>query len=117
MPLILLEKCEEIIECGIRYLDFLAIKFFNLVLLEKTSIKIWHLAQKPVCFRFAVFLFFGKALKKERAEEILVIPVFAAFLALAQTGTQVIIVIIEKNLFLDEIDKHKAVQHNGYIHL
>jgi len=66
-------------------------------------------------FRGAVFLFFGKAFKKKRAEEILVIPVFAVFFAFAQTGSQVICIIIEKALFLDKIDEHKAVQHDGYI--
>ncbi len=112
MPLVLFEEIEEPLKGLVGYLNLIAVKFLDVMLQKKTAVQIWDIAKEVTDLGGAFSGLLGKTGEEERAEDVLVIPVFGGLFALLQFGHQVLVIAVEKALSLDEVDEHEAVQHD-----
>ena len=78
------EKIEELLEGGVGDANLLAVEPLDLVPEEQPAVEIGHGAQQLVRRGGALLLALGKALEEQRAEELPVVAIAAAQLALDQ---------------------------------
>jgi hypothetical protein len=112
MPLVLVEKVEKLFKCRIRDMDMLAVQLLDLVLKEQPAVQVWDFTKKFVNLWGSTDCFLCKTFKEQRAEEVFIEAVFAFLFALVQPVYKIIIIVVKKALFLNEVDKHQTVEHH-----
>lgn len=80
--LVSVEEIEELLGCGVRDVDLLAVKFPDLVTQKQTAVQIWYLSEQSLRFGRPVLL--RKSFEEEDAKKIRIEAVLAALLCLRE---------------------------------